>query len=204
MPQTPGHMGPVSIKMYDKFGLILRIETTTNDVSFFQHYREVEHRDGTRNLAWAGMKKTIYSLHPLRQSLAAANHRYLQFISSIDDSSTGIRYLNRLSRTVIDNERSFRGFNFFDDEDQTLFETLVRGEFNISGFQNKHLRLHLTDKTGPQMSRILKRLRLHGLVKKVGGTYKYYLTKLGRQVAAAGLKLKRLFLIPELATATEN
>lgn len=27
-------MGPVSIKLYDKFGLILRIETTLNDVSF--------------------------------------------------------------------------------------------------------------------------------------------------------------------------
>ena len=41
-------MGPVSIKLYDKFGLILRIETTVNDLSFFKHYREVEHRDGSR------------------------------------------------------------------------------------------------------------------------------------------------------------
>src|SRR4051794_40355146 len=40
-------MGPVSLKLYDKFGLILRIETTVNDVCFFRHYREVEHRDGT-------------------------------------------------------------------------------------------------------------------------------------------------------------
>ncbi len=40
-------MGSVSIKMYDKFGKILRIETTSNDISFFKHYREVEHRDGT-------------------------------------------------------------------------------------------------------------------------------------------------------------
>ena len=36
-------MGPVSIKMYDKFRLILRIETTVVNVSFFKHYREVEH-----------------------------------------------------------------------------------------------------------------------------------------------------------------
>ena len=41
-------MGPVSLKLYDKFGLILRIETTVNDLTFFKHYREVEHRDGTR------------------------------------------------------------------------------------------------------------------------------------------------------------
>ncbi len=36
-------MGQVSIKMYDKFALVLRIETTVNNVSFFKHYREVEH-----------------------------------------------------------------------------------------------------------------------------------------------------------------
>ena len=28
-------MGPVSLKLYDKFGLILRIETTVNDLTFF-------------------------------------------------------------------------------------------------------------------------------------------------------------------------
>ena len=45
-------MGPVSIKMYDKFRLILRIETTVVNVSFFKHYREVEHKDGTRSMVW--------------------------------------------------------------------------------------------------------------------------------------------------------
>ena len=63
-------MGPVSIKMYDKFRLILRIETTVVNVSFFKHYREVEHKDGTRSMAWAEMKKTIYSLAPLRGTVA--------------------------------------------------------------------------------------------------------------------------------------
>src|SRR5580704_9571711 len=36
--------GTCSIKMYDKHGMVLRIETTTNDVSFFKHHRKVEHR----------------------------------------------------------------------------------------------------------------------------------------------------------------
>jgi len=75
-------MGPVSIKMYDKLGLVLRIETTVNDVSFFKHYRKVEHRDGTQSRKLAQMKKGIYSLTPLRDLLSAANHRYLQFISA--------------------------------------------------------------------------------------------------------------------------
>ena len=38
--------GKCSIKMYDKHGIVLRIETTSNDVSFFKHHRKVEHRHG--------------------------------------------------------------------------------------------------------------------------------------------------------------
>jgi hypothetical protein len=39
------------------------------------------------------------------------------------------------------------------------------------------------------------------VVKKVGRTYKYYLTALGRRVVLAALKLRRLFLAPALAGA---
>lgn len=59
-------MGPVSLKLYDKSGLILRIETTVNDPAFFKHYCEVEHREGSRGIQWAPMQKSIYSLPALR------------------------------------------------------------------------------------------------------------------------------------------
>jgi hypothetical protein len=48
--------------MYDKFGIILRIETTTNDVSFFKHYRKVEHRNAPATMGFAPVKKSIYAL----------------------------------------------------------------------------------------------------------------------------------------------
>jgi hypothetical protein len=60
-------MGPVSIKMYDQFRLILPIETTVVSVSFFEHHREVEHKNGTCSMAWAEMKKSIYNPGPLRE-----------------------------------------------------------------------------------------------------------------------------------------
>ncbi|MHC4260340.1 MAG: MarR family transcriptional regulator, partial [Planctomycetota bacterium] len=66
-------MGPVSIKLYDKFNVVLRIETTVNDVSFFQQYRQVLHRDGTTSKKFAKLKKTIYSLPPLAETLQAVN-----------------------------------------------------------------------------------------------------------------------------------
>jgi hypothetical protein len=192
-------MGPVSLKMYDKFGLILRIETTVNNVSFFQHYRTVEQRDGRTVTHWAPMKKSIYSLPALREVLQAANRRYLEFLSTLDDPTAGIDRLHKISEPVRENERSYPGLNFFSAQDQILIETLARGEFNLRGLQNKNLRAHLGKKTSGQVSRLLKRLRLHGLVKKVGHTYRYYLTLLGKQVIASGLKLKNMVLIPQLA-----
>jgi hypothetical protein len=169
------------------------------NVSFFKHYREVEHKDGTRSMAWAEMKKSIYSLAPLRELLTAANRRYLEFISTLEDDKAGTGKLNKISRPVEENDRSYRGFNFFDPEDEEIFESLASGEFNISGFQNRDLRRRVKGKNTGQVSRLMKRLRTHGLIKKIGRTYKYYLTGLGRQVIALGLKLKNFCVIPELS-----
>ena len=59
-------MRPVSLKLYDKFGLILRIDTTDNGVSFFKHYREVEHRDGSKEMKYvnviSGVDLTLWVL----------------------------------------------------------------------------------------------------------------------------------------------
>jgi hypothetical protein len=195
------NMGMTSIKMYDKFGQILRIETTAKDISFFKHYREVEQRNGQSVLKFAPMKKTIYSLGALREVLSAANRRYLEFLSAIDDTSSGIDKLHKITRTVHQEARSYRGFNFFDEDDEALFLALARGEFTISGVQNKTLRARFPQYTSGQMSRILRRLRIHGLIKKASHCYKYYLTALGKQVVTLGLKLKELVIVPTLATS---
>jgi len=55
-------MGVASVKVYDKFSHVLRIETTINDVSFFKHHRKVEHKNGQSTYELAALRKTIYSL----------------------------------------------------------------------------------------------------------------------------------------------
>jgi hypothetical protein len=85
------------VKMYDKFGRIIRLETTTNDVSFFKHHRKVEHKDGHSTRELAPLKKSIYSLIDLREILLGCNRRYLEFLSAIEDTSGGERDLARLS-----------------------------------------------------------------------------------------------------------
>jgi DNA-binding transcriptional ArsR family regulator len=194
-------MGPVSIKMYDKFNLILRIETTVNKVSFFQHYRQVQHRNGSTTMRWAPMKKTIHSLPALRELLSTANQRYLKFISSIATPQVGVKKLHQLAETKIEDQHRHKGFNLFSDEDTFLFRTLLQGEFFISGFTNNQLRSYLSDKSASQVTRLLKRLRVHGVIKKVGKRYTYYLTDFGRQSASMGLKLRERVVIPTLAFA---
>jgi hypothetical protein len=193
------HMGPVSIKLYDKQSLVLRIETTVNDVSFFRHHRMVEHRDGTTETKLAPMRKTIYSLAPLRELLLAANHRYLAFLSDLADPSAGIRQVLELAEPVHQQERSYRGFNLFSSQDLALLLALARGEWHISGLRNASLRRILPHHSGPQVSRLLTRLHRHGLLKKIGHTYKYYLTESGRRVILCALKLRELVVIPSLA-----
>jgi len=192
-------MGRSALKMYDKFGHVLRIETVTNDVSFFKHHRTVEHRDGSRETKLAPVRKTLYSLSALAHLLGASNRRYLEFLSSLDDDSAGRRHLERLSQPVRDEKRSWRGLNFFDANDRALLLTLARGEFNLRGFQVRDLRGMLAQFSGPQLSRQLKRLRMHRLIKSVRGTYKYYLTRLGRRVVAAASRLREGSVIPALA-----
>lgn len=192
-------MGPVTIKMYDKFGIVLRIETTVADVAFFRQRRQVHHRDGTTSIQWTKMKKSVYSLPPLQEQLAAANQRYLQFISAIETPTGGGTKLRKLTETKTDKQRRYKGFHLFSEEDSLLFRTLLRGEFVIQGFTNKSLRQHLPLLNSGQITRLLKRLRVHGLIKRTGHRYKYYLTKFGRQAAIMALKLREMVILPAFA-----
>ncbi len=192
------HMGAASVKVYDKFSRVLRVETTVNDVSFFKHHRKVEHKDGHSTRELAALKKSIYSLIDLREILLGCNQRYLAFLASLDDPSSGQRYLQRLSQPRVGSEPSVKGLNFFEQGNQALLRTLQSGEFNIRGWRRADLvaRLKMTPSA---MTRQLKRLRALGLIKKVAQTYRYYLTRLGRSAIAAACSLTRFNIAPAMA-----
>ncbi len=193
------HMGDVSIKMYDKFGLVLRIESTCNDISAFRVKRKVDHRDGTSTEQKAPLKKSIYSLYQLFTIMKAANYRYLEFISSFDDHSSGNKNLTKVTSPVVENKRSYRGLNFFAEQDLKVLEAISRGEYMTFGMQGKDIRRHLGDISSSTMSRIFKRLRLHGIIERAKGTYKYFPTAYGKEIIAAGLTIRNLVLVPAMA-----
>ena len=165
------------IKLYDKFAIMARVECTANDVSFFKHHRWVEQRNGEKIWKLAPLRKSIYSLRDLRKLMKAANERYLTFMAAIDNPDTGLKAIDKIAKPTRDNARSFRGFN-------------------------SDLRAHIRGLSTSRSSYLLKRLRTHGLIKKVGHRYKYYLTQFGRRVLAATLKLREYVVIPSLCAQT--
>lgn len=188
------------VKMYDKFGRVLRLETTTNDVSFFKHHRKVEHRDAPATRELAGLKKTIYSLIDLREILLGCNRRYLEFLSAIEDTSSGARDLARLTEPQREGDRTIKGLNFFQRTEQRLLRALQRPEFNIHGMRRADLKPLVPELNNSRLSRQLHRLRAIGLIKRVTRSYRYYLTRLGRAAIAAACSLTQFHIIPALAT----
>ena len=192
-------LGVASVKIYDKFKRVLRVETTTNDVSFFKHHRKVEQRDGTATRKLAPLKKSIYSLLDLREILAGCNRRYLEFLSALEDTSAGIRALERITEPKRDGDRIHKGLNFFEPTEQALLRVLHCPKFNIRGVRRADLRTELPRFSASALSRQLRRLRGLGLLKRVAGTYRYYLTRLGRSAIAACCRVTEFVIVPALA-----
>ena len=159
----------------------------------------VEHRQGPATRALAPVKKTIYSLMDLRKILLGCNRRYLEYLSSLDDFSAGIRALDRLTQPRPVKGRNLKGLNFFSRVEQSLLAALQRPGFNIAGLRRAHLRPLLTQSSPATLSRQLARLRQLGVIKRVTGTYRYYLTRAGRAAIAAGRRLTEQTIIPALA-----
>jgi hypothetical protein len=195
-------LGPASLKLYDKRGRGLRLEGTVNDVTFLSHHRKVEHRAGPPTCEVAPLKKSIFSLRDLRGLMHAACTRYLAWLSRLEDRSSGKVDLDKLSRPVQDAAaRSWRGFNLFLSADLQGILAVLAGEHHLSGLTSRRLQRLLPQWTRSQIGRLLRRLRLHGLIKKVGKTYKYYATRFGQRLLLAGLKLQEHLLLPPLAAA---
>jgi hypothetical protein len=191
--------GSASVKMYDKFGCVLRIETTTNDVSFFKHHRKVEHRQGPATRGLAPVKKSIYSLIDLREILFGCNRRYLEHLSALDDFSAGVRALDRVTRPRTVDDKTVKGINFFDPTDKALLQALQDPRVNIAGIRRGDLIPMLDQFTPNRLSRQLRRLRDIGVIKRVRGTYRYYLTRMGRAATAALCRVTESIIIPLMA-----
>ena len=88
------------LKMYDKFGLVLRIETVINNPREFR-VRRLRTREGRREMVWCPMNKGVINLYRYREVSLAANERYLEALSVVDDPAPAYRQVEELTEPVV-------------------------------------------------------------------------------------------------------
>ena len=133
-----------SIKMYDKQGSVLRIETTINDPADFKQYRTPEGKPDAA-MGWHRMRKGIADLHRRAEVSQAANDRYLCALASVEETTSVGGLATRLCQPVRRNGRRARPLNPYAPDDAKLLDAISAGEFTINGFGNRDLRLRLFD-----------------------------------------------------------
>jgi hypothetical protein len=188
------------LKMYDKLGLLLRVETVINQPGEFKVFRECEHRNGSTTLGWYPMCKGVGNLHHYQSHALACNQRYLEALAAVDDPTPGYDDLKTLTEPKRQQGRSYAGFNPAREEEMRLFAAVLAGDHIGQGFRNKDIRvtLYATVKgKRPQQSaaigRMLKRLHVRGLLKKVPGTRRWRVTERGRYILGDTLRTYRRY-----------
>ena len=136
------------------------------------------------------------SLTDLREILLGCNRRYLAHLSSLDDFSAGVRALERLTRPREVDGKTVKGLNFFDPGENALLKALQDPRVNIKGIRRGDLLPALGMPSPGRLSQQLRRLRELGVIKRVSGSYRYYLTKAGRAAVAAAGYLTEMVIVP--------
>jgi hypothetical protein len=197
-----------SIKMYDKAGSVLRVETTIAQPAEFKVYRPSKEDSGDPTLRWLPMRKGVADLHRRAQVSQRANEAYLDALDAVNDDTPLATVLDRVSSHTTWNERRVRALRIGDPDDLALLRAVSRGEFALSGFRNRDLRTLLYPKTvdttvanirrlSARVSRLLRLLRAHGIIHKVPKSHRYRLTDAGR-LLTAGLFAARASTIKQL------
>jgi hypothetical protein len=195
------------LKMYDKFGLILRVETVINRPKEFSVFRSRKHRDGTTSPGYFPMNKDVGSLVHYQEQALACNRRYLDALSIVDDPAPAYQQLRQLTEPKRVAERSSAGFNPARREDVRLFAAVLDGDHIARGFRNKDIRAVLFGSTVPAsrqqsaaVGRLVKRLHHRQLVAKIPRTRRWRVTETGRHLLSLAVKYYGQTW-PELAAA---
>jgi hypothetical protein len=184
-----------SIKMYDKGGSVLRVETTIANPVDFKVLRPLHDQPET-TLAWRPLRKGVADLHRRAQVSQQANENYLDALAAVEDTTPLAELFDQVAKPVAYRNRRVRALRTGDPQDVNLLQVISRGEFATAGFRNRDLRalLYPTPKTrshdeerrlSAKVSRQLRLLRAHGLIRKVQKSHRYRLTAKGQLLTAA-------------------
>jgi hypothetical protein len=190
------------LKMYDKLGLMIRVEAVINQPGEFKVLRECRHRDGSTSRGWFAMGKGVGNLHYYQSHALACNERYLEALAAVKDPTPGYDDLKELTERQRDKGRSYAGFNPAREEEARLFAAVLEGDHVAQGFRNKDIRATLYGtalsdqrrrRHSASVGRQLKRMHVRGLVVKVPRTRRWRVTDKGRRILGDTLLTYRCY-----------
>jgi hypothetical protein len=186
-----------SIKMYDKAGRLLRVEMTLNNPDRFKVLRR---RPSDGRLDWLPLRRGIADMRRRATLGRAATARYLEGLSVVGDPTPSHHLLDSVSHRVTRHGRRYRPLRPISPDEAPLFQTILHGEFALQGFQNRDLRQQLYPHVDPdprqrrhiaaRVTRSLRLLRAHGLIKRVTRTRDYRITAKGHAVMTTALRFR--------------
>ncbi len=185
--------GRNSVKVYNKAGSVLRVETGINDTRSFKVFRQAND-DESQPARWQPMRKGVADLHRRAEISQKSNERCLDALSACNTQATLIEQLQGICARTRLRGRSVRALNPWNPLDFQLLGFLAHGEWCLGGLRNRDLAAALEpglEQLGPderrrltaRVSRHLSLLRAHGLIKKIARTHRYQLTSRGQEIA---------------------
>ena len=191
-----------SVKLYDKQGSVLRVETTLCRPQQFRVWRRAESggRSRSKTKAWRVLRRAVGDMDRRAAVSRASNERYFQALASTSGTVPLFEWTQQVCRPIKRDGRRYRGLNPLSPDDARYLEAVNRGEFSINGFRNRDVRALLWKgrasakeqrRRAGRVTRRLALLRAHGLVRKISGTHRYVLTDKGRVTITALLTARR-------------
>lgn len=197
------------LKMYDKVGQVLRIETTINDPKEFRVRRPRRTKAGQEELTWQPLLKGVAWLWRYAEVSRSANGRYLEALAVVDDQRPARELLDRATRPAKLGRRRKRALQPLSPEDQALFLAVLRGENRLQGFRNREVAARLYPRPArdlaerrrrsARVTRQIQLLRAHGLVAKVPRSRRYRVTAKGEALMSAAIYVRYKHLPKELS-----
>ena len=200
-----------ALKMYDKDGVVLRIETVINDPKEFRVHRARHKQNGGEQIGWFPMSKGVANLYRYADVSQKANARYLEALAVVDDLGVGQRDLERRCAPVAYQGRNRRALQPLGRDDQALFQAVLRGEYAVRGFRNQELARHLFGpkptedqerrRQSGRVSRLISLLRAHGLIAKFPRSRRYRVTVSGQRFMSTAVHVRRKLFPAKLTAA---
>jgi hypothetical protein len=146
------------------------------------------------------MRHVVADLDRRVEISRAANERYLEALAVVEEPSPAGKLLDRVSRRVTKAKRPYRALRPVSRQEAAVFQAVLSGQFLLKGFTNRGLRERLgvrraadrqsRRRQSARITRLLRLLRAHGLIRKVSATRYYRVTAKGHRTMTAALKLR--------------